>query len=266
MPLTSIITSLIPAQNFELIRARIVEILGVEFPAQYAKNNTCPNVTKVWMERFVAFNSETEYPTINVSIQKDNWSNEDGIKSIGTVIYNIDVFANAVTSTGVVADEKAMAIISKMAGMVWAILNYPGYRTLGFDPGIIQETTVKQYHVIDKGSTQDALSSVWGRIQFVVKCFETNVYDEPGVAINELTTTTLLSDENGFFYDYRQRIITPAATGADLTNSFFSNPILEIEILGVDYEIDVDYTQSGTTITATTFEFTNGVNVIAKTF
>jgi hypothetical protein len=271
--MAAIITGSILPQNFELIRDRIVTILGDELGNQYLLDSTYPQVKKVWCERFIPFNAETELPAINVSIAHDEFDNETVLKSIGTVIYNIDI--STIASTDIITgpgDQYAMIIMNKIVGMVRAILTYNGYSTLGFPPGIIQETSVVKYFVIDKGMVADALSSVAGRIQFMVKCIEVSNIVDNSVPIKEVTTTTLLNGSDfGYFYDYRQMKIAVAASGATLTNSFFSNPINEIDLLNTDgtiaaiYLLGTDFTQSGTTITGITFSFVPATNIIAKT-
>lgn len=61
-----------------------------------------------------------------------------------------------------------------------------------------------------------------------------------------------------------RKVITVSVGGATLTDSFFSNDITEIVAGNQCYIVDVDFTQSGTTITATSFGFYSGQTIIAK--
>lgn len=61
-----------------------------------------------------------------------------------------------------------------------------------------------------------------------------------------------------------RKVITITVGGSTLTDAFFSNSITEIVANNQCYIVDVDFTQSGTTITATSFSFYNGQKIIAK--
>lgn len=61
-----------------------------------------------------------------------------------------------------------------------------------------------------------------------------------------------------------KKIITVPATGSTLTDTFFSNTITEIVTNNQAYIKDVDFTQSGTTITGVTITFVSGQVLIAK--
>src|ERR1043165_4972336 len=166
---------LIPPQNFEQIRDIIVRILTIEFASQYAMNNSYPKIDKIWSERYIPFNSETELPTINVNISKGGTDNQSNKKLDGEYTYNIDCYTNASTTTeNGPGDQYAMILMSKVAGMVCAILRNPLYNNLTLEPGIVIRTRVKGFFIGDKSTVEDALHSVVGRVQFVVEAIETN--------------------------------------------------------------------------------------------
>lgn len=64
--------------------------------------------------------------------------------------------------------------------------------------------------------------------------------------------------------DLLRKVITVSVGGATLTDAFFSNTITEIVAGNQCYIVDVDFTQSSTTITATSFGFYSGQKIIAK--
>lgn len=199
----AIINTSIPAQNFEIIRDAIVEVLGIEFTNQLNLNANYPPVTKIWCERFVPINSETECPTINVNLASTDYDNQTIKKMDGTCLFNIDIYTCAPTSaeTGP-GDQYAMAKMNKIAGMVRAILSYPDYRNLGLTPGVIISTRVKRFFVGDKNIAPDALSDVVGRMQFEVKCIETAQL-ESGIPWQQNNTRIKLQEsEEGFYYQY----------------------------------------------------------------
>lgn len=264
--MASIITGTIPPQNFEIVRDQIAAVLGDEMPGQYPLSNN----GKIWVDRFIPINMETEVPTINVRFHKGDWDNESIIKSSGTYLFEIDIYTTANTndSTGP-ADQYAIKIMNQIAGKVRAILAYPDYNNLGLTNGLqVEETSVVSYRVAYKGEVEDMLSSVVGRLQFMVKCIEYTAIPDNSKAINELTATINLNDsEFGYFYDYKQQVITVSATGPTLTDAFFSNPIIEITDVatGEVYKADVDFSKTGTTITAIAFGFTSGQIILAQT-
>lgn len=262
---------LIPVQNFELIRNKIVSVIGMEMGNQYVLDNTYPNVTKVWNERSTPIQLETECPTINVRLRKWKENNQTITKIQRSLIFDIEIYTTALATMSTPGDMTSALLMNKIAGMVSAILNYCDYNDLGM-AGIVSETCIERYYVADKGDVADALSGMVGVIEYRVECIEYVMSPDRSVPINELTCTILLQDQTkGFFYDYRQQIISITSTSATLTNAFFSNPINEIDLIDssnkilATYLLNTDYTQSGTTITATTFTFTNGTKILAKT-
>jgi hypothetical protein len=73
------------------------------------------------------------------------------------------------------------------------------------------------------------------------------------------------------FTQLLQMQITVVDTGNTLTNAFFSNPVITLELLDTNgqtvetYAVGVDFTITDTTITANTFTFTAGQIFVAKT-
>ena len=60
--------------------------------------------------------------------------------------------------------------------------------------------------------------------------------------------------------------ISVSATGTTLTDAFFANTVNDIYSRGDNktYIVGVDFSQSGTTITASTFTFNSGDTIIAR--
>lgn len=192
---------IIPPQNSEIVRAKICEVLTIEFSGQYAQNNTYPNISKVWEERFRAFNSETEVPTINVTLNSVPYRDKTQLRRIGDAAYNIDVYTNAETTddTGP-ADQYSMMLMTKICGMVCSILSNPVYKTLGLAPGIIGFTKVDGFRVLYKSETNDALADVVGRVMFTVSMEET-VPPATGVPLHLVDTKVFASEsDEGFYY------------------------------------------------------------------
>jgi hypothetical protein len=203
--MAALITSLIPERNPEKIRDRIALILGTEFANQIQLSVYSPMVTKVWIERFIPIDSETETPTINVSIHKIEYDNRTQRRCDANIIFNIDIYTSSPTSgAGGSGDQRAMLLMNKIAGMVWAILSNPVYSTLLFEPNILSAIpSVERFFVADKNTVPDALHDVVGRIQYAVKCIEMPDIQIAGTPIARATTSITLSESNqGFYYDF----------------------------------------------------------------
>jgi hypothetical protein len=269
LTMPAIITGSIPAQNYELIRDQIASVLALELANQWVLDNAVPKIKKVYRDAFVPNDLDTEANLINVAVGKIEFDNSTVQKTVATVTYLIDCYAIADTTVATgAADEFSARTTNRIAGMARAILEYPDYDTLGLPAGIIGETCVRSYKLIDKGTVTDALSGTVGRLEFEVNCLETSVDTDTARAINELTCTIYLNDTtDGYFYDYKQADVTVATTGTTLTNAFFSNPIISLvdKTTGNTYVANADYTQSGTTLTATTFTFTATHIINART-
>lgn len=95
--------------------------------------------------------------------------------------------------------------------------------------------------------------------------------------ITELTAldTLVAVRDNGdsTYTDYRvpahllnqvsKKVITVSVGGDTLSDDFFDNPITIIITDGQAYIVDVDFTQSGNTITGTTITFAAGQKIVA---
>lgn len=273
MPLP-LITESIPPQQFEVILQMLAAILDTEFGNQFSLDDSYPNINKVWIERVYSFDTETELPTINIGLRKGDYDNADLLKQEGTYVFNIDVYTMASTSElNGPGDQYSIILMEKIMGMIRAILSFQGYNM----PGIVSPNSngmeVISMAILDKATVKDALSTMVGRVQLMVKCEEENQIFETGTVINESTTSVKVNGSiYGFFTDYKLNNITVSTTGNTLTNAAFTVPIAQIIVLGVTpedqqtiYSEGTDFAQNDTTLTATTFEFTAGQKIIATT-
>jgi hypothetical protein len=201
MPLTPKLNGLIPPQKFEIVRDQIGAIISAEMANQYVLNSTYPKIEKVWVERFIGFNEDTECPAINVSLQKGDFSNKTEKKRDGVYLFNIDVYAMATSTPDEWADQAAMLLTSKIMGMIAAILSAPVYTTLDLPRGYISSTEVVRMWVGNKSTIEDALAGVVGRIQFAVTCMET-VELQSSVPLEVSHTRIKLNEtEKGFYIE-----------------------------------------------------------------
>ncbi len=284
--MTPIIPGIIGPQNFEIIRDQIGGILSVEFAGQYAQGQMAsppiagpPQLAAVEVERFIPYDTQTELPRINVNVGSGIYDNVNQRKADGTYLYNIDIYTAAGSTPGTEGDKASMLLMSRIAGMVWSILSYPGYANLGLAPGTIATKQVQRLMILNKAQVPDALSDVVGRMVLMVRCIETVNLATATSLVNILTTTSLLGgDEFGYFWATYENFITPAATGTTLSNPFFgsaaltptvtgsifanayfaSNYFTEIVMAGSTYKINTDFTVADGIVTGLTFGFTSG--------
>jgi hypothetical protein len=193
-------TSILP-QKFEAVRDAIAAILATELANQYAIDNTYPNITKIWVERCIMFQSD-EVPTVNVNIDRGDYLNKTQVDVQGTYLFNVDVYTQSDSTADISGDQASMLLMSKILGMCRYILSAPPYNKLGFTDNTVRNTMVNWIRVVEKAAIQDALSNVVGRLQFSVSVNE-YVNGGQGVPLNIYTSVSKLgSTEKGFFYSH----------------------------------------------------------------
>ncbi len=282
MPLTPKITYQIPPQNFELVRDRIGGILLCEFGNQ-ATNYSLPAActpTAIDIERFVQID-EDSFPIVTVRTAKGSYLDDEGKQTkesggnvFGVYKYYIDIYTGSPSTPGEGGDQLASVNLQRMMGIARAVLEDTRYDTLGFDPktsGLqIQNVHVENFFINLPANTGDAIDYICGRLVLSVKVPETVQLPAPGALAIAFVTVGLFKTGNTIKWQFLQQQISIVASGTTLTNAFFSNSINSIDVIVAGevkntYLLNKDFTQAGTTITATTFTFTNGQTIIAKT-
>lgn len=184
-----VITNIITAQSFEIIRDRIAYILFDEFQNQRTLTaNQDLNVIVTTENK--APNDFTELPLITVSISNGDYSNKNQGSSDGVYIYNVDLYTSSKTKSTGEGATLATIKLHKLMGIARYILEDPQYKTLGFAVGgsntafilrsIVQSIAFKD---IDPN---DANNVSMGRLTFAVTANESN----------KLLVPTLLAHNN----------------------------------------------------------------------
>lgn len=190
----------IPEQSYELIRARIGEILLSEIAAQYyITANPYLNGLRVWMERTVPF-SFAELPAVNVQFVSGGYDNQDVAQVDGTFQYFIDVYVNAQTTEDGDADTLANIKLQRILGICRAILMNPKFKTLGFAPPFIMNRIVNDVSIKDPGK-QDATNSVMGRLTLQVKAPEDTELITPPLLYGFDTRVYLHLSDSGYLWN-----------------------------------------------------------------
>lgn len=209
MPLVAQILSLIPQQNFELIRARIVAILKCELQNQYAyHNDPALRPSDVCDERFTPIDggmSENggEFPLIIVCLGSGKYDNKDyGGNVTGTYYYYVDIYTGSASTSAEGGDKLATLALERIMGMCRYIMDNPIYCTLGFDPqdtdGMqIQNVSVETFHIDpDRKPLLNADDCIWGAMKISVTVPETTkLLDTIPVSLATVTVTVNDTDK-----------------------------------------------------------------------
>jgi len=197
----ALINSIIPDQNYEIIRNRIGEILAVELINQAALTSI-PNVTAVDVERFVP-PDETEFPLATVEFAGGTYANKDQTQSQGTYVYYITIHASGRTNPDTKGDKAAAIKLHRILGLCRAILENPAYNRLGFDKptttrGNISSTKVESIKIPKTEENGDATNSIFGYLEFHVKAPEGVQLSDPIPLASGTTVVKLYLTDKGY--------------------------------------------------------------------
>lgn len=191
--------SLIPAQQYELIRDNIAVILLDELTEQATLDNTFKAPTAIFTERFFPFD-KSEIPTINVCFFSGDYSNKTQTKSEGRYTFYIDCYTNSATIGANRGDALAQAKLGQLMGKCRAILENPVYNTVGLAAGTVQRVAVKKIAVVYKEQDPSALNDIVGRIVFEATATETTPLKTAIPLLLEGTTAKLYDTELGYYF------------------------------------------------------------------
>jgi len=165
--MSSIITGIIPSQQFEIIRDKIGLILFEELTNQYTLTSNEELNLKVYVERLVAFD-KTDMPCVNVLFSGGTYNNKNTLSADGNYSFFIDVYSAAKSTTELSGDAKAAFSLQKVLGVCRAILENPQYRDLGYTEPKVSRTSIESISIQEPQNNQDATSSIMGRLVFNV--------------------------------------------------------------------------------------------------
>lgn len=133
----ALIDKVIAVDNFQLIRAKVAEILLRELPNQATlSGNAYLNYSKIWVGRSTPFNL-SEVPALNLMYEAQQYNSKHGVQRFPTVILSLDVYQSAKHAPGnVYADELLDARLWNVARVIQGILDHPVYRALELAPNI----------------------------------------------------------------------------------------------------------------------------------
>jgi hypothetical protein len=166
----ALIQNLIPAQAYQIILARIVEILIEEVENQQDLAGADFAVRTFSPERSTPYEAK-DLPAINVQLAEGNYPTKDVTQADGVYEYYIDVWTSAKSTTEDRGDKLATYLAHRIAGVVRAILENPQYRTLATTAGYIRRTKVDSIKMI-RIDPNDLQNMCMARITFIVEAPE----------------------------------------------------------------------------------------------
>ena len=146
---------------WEVIGAKIEEILIEELPAQATLANNPELNATIWRERLVPFGLK-ELPAINISFSRAGLDNQDSQSVRASNLFFIDVYTKAKADSGGTGDSKSAALMQRIAGLVRGILESPEYRQLDIPPPFINKRNFNSFVAGKPASEEDGSSVIWG--------------------------------------------------------------------------------------------------------
>lgn len=194
--MAALITALIAAQSFELVRDKVGAILALELANQVTLGGDDVLGAEVWKERIIPFD-KTELPAINVTVMEGNYDGQTVKQADGTYTILIDGEVNAKSTSANDGDKLAMLKCQKLMGCIRAIIQDPQYRTLGYAQGFVMSRQITKIAFGNKYQG-DALNTVMGRLMLTVKVPETTELLEAVEIGGSDTTVKLEETEKGY--------------------------------------------------------------------
>ncbi len=212
------ITTIIPAQAFEVVRDKIALILIDEIENQAGISYRKELDAKVTIERFIPYD-EADLPAVNVVLARGDFDNQTTIDSDGTYRYNIDIYHKAKSKAGSRGDTLAMLNLQALLGVCRAILESSQYKTLGFDDPFIMNRHVENIVIAEPADKKDTISIVQARITFIVTVPEKVDATSADLIAGFDTQVKLGLTEKGYIYKGDNIPVPPVTGGAVTVNS-----------------------------------------------
>lgn len=203
------IVGIIPPQNYEIVRNKIVEIIATELENQFSLSYDSDLDCNVWLERTTPFDvTEMTPAVINVSFIDGNYQNEDPKDADGVYSYAVDVYARGFTNAENIGDTRAALIVQKVIGKIRAILMATVYKTVDTGYEIVKNRKVVSVQVYDpKRHPQGDDSTTFdqaGRLLFQVTAIETVEVIIPNTEQGSDTMVNFELTHNGFKWNRNQ--------------------------------------------------------------
>lgn len=195
------ITSVIPKQNFVIVREQIGAILFLELENQKALQDFYYPIN-VYSEYSGGIGIEDEI-NINVSLSSANFSSKTQKDAQGATVFNIDIFSNSKETASKTGSELSADKIQNFLGMIRFILSHTEYKTLGFELGFIGGTAIEGYEFTEQNYfAQDAANVKMCRVTFSVRIQENQTMSPVSVLQGNDTNVKLDLTDKGYKYKF----------------------------------------------------------------
>jgi hypothetical protein len=152
-----------------------------------------------FLERTVPMD-KTETCFVNISLLKADYSNKEQGYSDGEYQFLIEVTAASRATYNSRGDSLSAIRVQKVTGIIRYILEYSGYKTLGFTPPFILHTELDKFQMFKMEGNTDASNICQSQMVFKVLCGEVTM-DEPSGTFNLNETTAKIElTEKGYLY------------------------------------------------------------------
>lgn len=189
----------IPAQSFEIIRDRILEILLDEITNQQEITYDSTSINFCQERQGPNFNY-TELPLINVCLANGDYPSKNTTNANGIYYYTIDCHTKANASDEYEnADTLAALNMQRLLGKCRAIMANPYYNTLAFAKGFIARVACVSIS-ISEPTKGDMYSTAMGRLTVSVEANEVSELITPENIAGYQTRITIDSSTKGYKY------------------------------------------------------------------
>lgn len=218
--MSSIITNIIGAGNFEIIRSRIASILSDEIANQRVLIQAAIDLnppaseleelnfalsclpTKVYEQRFIK-PQQNEKIVLNVYLNRDSLDQLTANESQqGDTIYVVDAYFGSNSTFDANGDVLSSTKLQRLMAVCRTIIMDARYRTLGFDfeLGIISHRSVRNLRVtMPDDQEYNGTNLIRGVIDVNVSIVEDGNIIE-GTELAAMDTEVKLSDDKGFYF------------------------------------------------------------------
>lgn len=193
----------IPAQRFELIRDAIGRVLTAEFANQKTLGGGVEGLS-IFVERSQPLDS-SELPAINIICTNVDFTEElNSYNSLGDDRFLIEIYTNAESTEEQGGDVISGILLSKIAGIVRAILMNQQYLRLDFTDKFIQTRKIRSFTRTQPRIALDVNNTISGIVEIHYFSEETTEI-QTGVVEQLLSTVVKLENtEKGYKFIIQQ--------------------------------------------------------------
>lgn len=207
------LTQPIGLQNYQLVTAKIFDILSDELPSQSLLTGSDVLNAEVVLERITPANT-SEYPMVSVRYVDTNTENTDYDGDyLATSNYLIECYVSAKYSDDDSADTLVNLSLQRLTGVIRSILMASVYNKLDLPNNIVRSRKISRIAIGEPENNSDSLNVGYAQIQFEVVTNEGSERVSPSIIESYYTSVLLSLTDKGYTWDS----ITQSIGGLDLT-------------------------------------------------